>query len=141
MHYSVAKANLTKRFKCHVDFESLESLERNFFKCICIYFDLSHIGFMFPWSSLKPSLSSECYRGRRKFDRIQETSWMALQLFASWSLFLAVSDSCHYPFDPIQRDAVNHKTDGISKYLDMFSTHRRLLWSVKAFVDEDLAIY
>ena len=143
MHYSAGKSESygQNRFKCHVDFESLGEFRTRFFKVYMhLYFDLSHIGFMFPWSSLKPSLSSECYRGRRKFDRIRGDllDRLGVQLFASWSLFLAVNDSYRYPFDQIQRDAVNHKTDGISKYLDMFSTHRRLLWSVKAFVDEDL---
>ena len=143
MHYSAGKANPTDKTVLSATSISSpwESLERAFSKVYMhLYFDLSHIGFMFPWSSLKPSLSSECYRGRRKFDRIRGDllDHLGVQLFASWSLFLAVNDSYRYPFDQIQRDAVNHKTDGISKYLDMFSTHRRLLWSVKAFVDEDL---
>ena len=138
MYYAHGKTESygQNRFKCHVEFESLGEFRTHFFKIYMhMYFDLSHVGFMFPWSSLKPSVSSETFRGRRKYDRIRADllDRIGVQLFASSSLLSAVNDSIRYGTEENYLSANEKET-----WFDLFRTHQRLLWSVKAFVDEDL---
>ena len=141
MYYAHGKSESygQNRFECHSEFESLSEFRTHFFKVYMhLYFDLCHVGFMFPWSSLKPSSSSECFRGRRKFDRIRADllDRIGVQLFASWSLFCAVNDSIQFGAN---HEFMRHYVEKWkNSSFDMFQTHRRLLWTVKVCVDEDL---